>query len=217
MVLYKRYPEDRTYDIPIQVQIQPGIQIEMLNKALYEVVKRHEIFRTVFMEKQGEPVQHIREEIDAIATHVDITKIKKSKQAAYRLKCIREIDSKEFDLEQGPLFRTILFTESEDCSWLYLNFHHIIMDEWSLQRFLKELLEVYDEILLNKIVHATKPTVRYVDYVAWQYKHLSLGTWEIENNIGNESSKTFYLNYHYHTIEYVLVLLRIMVRCFLRK
>ncbi|TQR30873.1 amino acid adenylation domain-containing protein [Lysinibacillus sphaericus] len=178
--LYKRYPKDRTYDIPIQVQIQPGIQIKMLNKALYEVVKRHEIFRTVFMEKQGEPVQHIREEIDAIATHVDITKIKKSKQAAYRLKCIREIDSKEFNLEQGPLFRTILFTESEDCSWLYLNFHHIIMDEWSLQRFLKELLEVYDEILLNKIVHATKPTVRYVDYVAWQYEHLSLGTWEIE-------------------------------------
>ncbi|MFC9541874.1 amino acid adenylation domain-containing protein [Lysinibacillus sp. NPDC056959] len=178
--LYKRYPEDRTYDIPIQVQIQPGIQINMLNKALYEVVKRHEIFRTIFMEKQGEPVQHIREEIDAIATHVDITKIKKSKQAAYRLKCIREIDSKEFDLEQGPLFRTILFTENEDCSWLYLNFHHIIMDEWSLQLFLKELLEVYDEIILNKIVHATKPTVRYVDYVAWQYEHLSLGTWEIE-------------------------------------
>jgi len=178
--LYKRYPEDRTYDIPIQVQIQPGIQINMLNKALYEVVKRHEIFRTVFMEKQGEPVQHIRQEIDAIATHVDMTKIKKSKQAAYRLKCIREIDAKEFDLEQGPLFRTILFTENEDCSWLYLNFHHIIMDEWSLQRFLKELLEVYDEILLNKIVHAKKPTVRYVDYVAWQNEHLSLGTWEIE-------------------------------------
>lgn len=125
-------------------------------------------------------MQHIQEEIDAIATHVDITKIKKSKQAAYRLKCIREIDSKEFDLEQGPLFRTILFTENEDCSWLYLNFHHIIMDEWSLQLFLKELLKVYDEIFLNKIVHATKPTVRYVDYVAWQYEHLSLGTWEIE-------------------------------------
>ncbi|MGN4128170.1 amino acid adenylation domain-containing protein [Lysinibacillus sphaericus] len=178
--LYKRYPEDRTYDIPVLVEIQPGIQINMLNKALYEVVQRHEIFRTVFMEKQGEPVQHIREEISTIAKHVDITKIKKSKQAAYRMKCIQEFDAKEFDLEQGPLFRTILFTASEDCSWLYLNFHHIIMDEWSLQRFLKELLEVYEEILLNKSVHATKPTVRYVDYVAWQYEHLSLGTWEIE-------------------------------------
>ncbi|AMO33324.1 non-ribosomal peptide synthetase [Lysinibacillus sphaericus] len=178
--LYKRYPEDRTYDIPIQVQIQPGIQIHILNKALCEIVKRHEIFRTVFREKQGEPGQHIQEELNVKAIHVNITNIKKGKQAGYRLKCIQQIDSKGFDLEKGPLFRSILFTENEDCSWLYLNFHHIVMDEWSLQLFLKELFEIYDELLLNKIVYHTKPVVRYVEYVAWQSKHLSLGTWELE-------------------------------------
>ncbi|SDW66822.1 amino acid adenylation domain-containing protein/thioester reductase domain-containing protein [Marininema mesophilum] len=187
--LYKRFPEDRTYDIPVQVKIRPGIKEDILNKSLYEIAKRHEIFRTVFMEKQGEPVQHIHEEIHATSTHVDITHIDKRKRAAYRLKSIEEIDSKAFEFERGPLFRAILFSESEDCSWLYLNFHHIIMDEWSLQRFIKELLEIYNAILQDTLVYATKPTARYVDYVAWQNEHLAVGTWDTEKQYWEQEFK----------------------------
>ncbi|MDZ3952380.1 amino acid adenylation domain-containing protein [Bacillus thuringiensis] len=178
--LYKRYPDDRTYDIPIQVQINSSIQIHTLNKALFEMVKRHEIFRTIFMEKQGATVQHVLEDIDIIAAHVDMVHVKKCKQTEYRLKCIQKMDSSAFDLEQGPLFRAILFTGSENTSWLYFNFHHIIMDEWSLQRFLAELLEIYHSILNGAYVREREPIVRYVDYVAWQQEQLALGTWEVE-------------------------------------
>ncbi|MFJ8119904.1 non-ribosomal peptide synthetase [Bacillus mycoides] len=178
--LYKTHPEYRTYDIPIQVHIQPGIQVTLLRQALEEIMKRHDIFRTRFIEKDGEPMQCIQEEINLMIAEVDIQHIEKRQQEQYRLTSIQEIDHTAFNLEQGPLFRSILFTEKSDCSWLYINFHHIIMDEWSLQRFLQALFAIYEELSEHGVIPLIKSDVRYIDYVAWQNQQLAAGTWEQE-------------------------------------
>ncbi|MCU5404236.1 amino acid adenylation domain-containing protein [Bacillus cereus] len=178
--LYKKQPEYRTYDIPIQVRIQPGIQAPLLRQALEEMMKRHDIFRTRFIEKDGEPMQCIQEEMNFMVAEVDIQHIENKQQEQYRLKAIQEIDHKAFNLEQGHLFQSILFKEKRNCSWLYINFHHIIMDEWSLQRFLQELIAIYEELSEKGIIPSTNPAIRYIDYVAWQNKQLAAGTWEQE-------------------------------------
>lgn len=178
--LYKKHPEYRMYDIPIQVHIQPGIQATLLKQALEEMMRRHDIFRTRFIEKDGEPMQCVQEGIDLVVHEVDIQPIEKEQQEAYRLASIQKIDHTAFDLEQGPLFRTILFTENKDCSWLYINFHHIIMDEWSLQRFLQEVFVIYEELSEHRVISFIQPAMRYIDYVEWQNKQLAAGTWEQE-------------------------------------
>ncbi|MEX0415557.1 amino acid adenylation domain-containing protein [Bacillus sp. C30] len=178
--LYKKHPEYRMYDIPIQVHIQPGIQATLLKQALEEMMRRHDIFRTRFIEKDGEPMQCVQEEMDLIVHEVDIQPIEKEQQEAYRLASIQKIDHTSFDLEQGPLFRTMLFTENRNCSWLYINFHHIIMDEWSLQRFLQEVFVIYEELSEHGVISFVQPAIRYIDYVAWQNKQLAAGTWEQE-------------------------------------
>lgn len=178
--LYKKHPEYRTYDIPIQVHIQPGIQAILLKQALEEMMKRHDIFRTRFIEKDGEPVQYIQKETNFNIAEVNIQHIEKKQQEQYRLKNIQEMDYTAFNLEQGPLLRSILFTEKMGCSWLYINFHHIIMDEWSLQQFLQELFTIYEELAKHGLIPPTKPAIRYIDYVAWQNKQLAAGTWEQE-------------------------------------
>ncbi|PEP89080.1 non-ribosomal peptide synthetase [Bacillus toyonensis] len=185
--LYKQHPEYRTYDIPIQVHIQPGIQATLFKQALEEMIKRHDMFRTKFIEKDGEPMQCVQEEMDLIVHEVDIQLIEKEQQGAYRLASIQKIDSTAFDLEQGPLFRTILFTENKNCFWLYINFHHIIMDEWSLQRFLKEVLDIYEELSKHGVIPLIQPVMRYIDYVAWQNQQLDIGTWEHEKQYWKET------------------------------
>ncbi|MGQ4672043.1 condensation domain-containing protein (plasmid) [Bacillus toyonensis] len=176
----KKHPEYRTYDIPIQVHIEPGIQAILLKQALEEMMKRHDIFRTRFIEKDGEPMQCIQEEMNLMVAEVDIQHIEKQQQEQYRLTTIQEMDHTAFNLEQGPLLRSILFTEKMECSWLYINFHHIIMDEWSLQRFLQELFVICEELSEHRIIPPTKPAIRYIDYVAWQNKQLAAGIWEQE-------------------------------------
>ncbi|PFT91988.1 non-ribosomal peptide synthetase, partial [Bacillus thuringiensis] len=185
--LYQQHPEYRTYDIPMQVHIQPGIQVTLLKQALEEMVKRHEMFRTNFIEKDGEPMQCVQKEMDLILHEVDIKQIEEKQQEAYRLASIQKIDSTAFHLEQGPLFRTILFTKNRDCSWLYINFHHIIMDEWSLQRFLQEVLSIYEELSEQGVIPLIQPAIRYIDYVAWQNQQLTTGAWEHEKQYWKET------------------------------
>ncbi|HDR8111928.1 TPA: amino acid adenylation domain-containing protein [Bacillus cereus] len=184
--LYQQHPEYRTYDIPMQVHIQPDIQVTLLKQALEEMVKRHEIFRTNFIEKDGEPMQCVQKEMDLILHEIDIQQIEEKQQEAYRLASIQKIDHTAFHLEQGPLFRTILFTESKKCSWLYINFHHIIMDEWSLQRFLQEVFSIYEELSEQGVIPLIQPAIRYIDYVAWQNQQLSTGAWEQEKQYWKE-------------------------------
>ncbi|HDR8115881.1 TPA: amino acid adenylation domain-containing protein [Bacillus cereus] len=185
--LYQQHPEYRTYDIPIQVHIQPGIQVTLLKQALEEMVKRHEMFRTRFIEKDGEPMQCMRKEMNFILHEVDIQQIEEEQQEAYRLASIQKIDHTAFHLEQGPLFRTILFTENKECSWLYINFHHIIMDEWSLQRFLQEVFSIYEELSEQGVISLIQPSIRYIDYVAWQNQQLTTGAWEHEKQYWKET------------------------------
>ncbi|OPA10890.1 non-ribosomal peptide synthetase [Bacillus cereus] len=178
--LYKKHPEHRIYDIPIQVHIQPGIQSSLLRQALKEMMRRHDIFRTRFVEKDGIPMQCIQEEMKLMIAEVDIQHIEKQQQEQYRLKSIQEIDHTAFNLEQGSLFQSILFTEKGYCSWLYINFHHIIMDEWSLQQFSQELFAIYEQLSEHGILPPTKSAIRYIDYVEWQNKQLAAGTWDQE-------------------------------------
>ncbi|MGQ7178812.1 condensation domain-containing protein, partial [Escherichia coli] len=139
-----------------------------------------EIFRTTFIEKDGEPMQCIQKKMDFIFHEIDIQQIEEKQQEAYRLASIQKIDHTAFHLEQGPLFRTILFTENKECSWLYINFHHIIMDEWSLQRFLQEVFSIYKELSEQRVIPLIQPDIRYIDYVAWQNQQLATGAWEHE-------------------------------------
>ncbi|WP_141444354.1 non-ribosomal peptide synthetase [Bacillus cereus] len=185
--LYQQHPESRTYDIPMQVHIQPGIQVTLLKQALEEMVKRHEMFRTRFIEKDGEPMQCVQKEMNLILHEVDIQQIEEEQQEAYRLASIQKIDHTAFHLEQGPLFRTILFTENKECSWLYINFHHIIMDEWSLQRFLQEVFAIYEELSEQGVIPLIQPAIRYMDYVAWQNQQLTTGAWEHEKQYWKET------------------------------
>ncbi|HDW3057338.1 TPA: amino acid adenylation domain-containing protein [Bacillus cereus] len=185
--LYQQHPEYRTYDIPMQVHIQPGIQVTLLKQALEEMVKRHEMFRTRFIEKDGEPMQCVQKEMNLILHEVDIQQIEEEQQEEYRLASIQKIDHTAFHLEQGPLFRAILFTENKECSWLYINFHHIIMDEWSLQRFLQEVFSIYEELSEQGVIPLIQPAIRYIDYVTWQKQQFTTGAWEHEKQYWKET------------------------------
>ncbi|MFT4139818.1 MAG: condensation domain-containing protein [Bacillus sp. (in: firmicutes)] len=87
--LHKKHPEYRTYDIPLQVHLQPEIQSTLIRQALEEMIKRHDIFRTIFRQQDEEPMQCIKEEMNLSVTKVDIQHIEKNQQSNYRLNAIK--------------------------------------------------------------------------------------------------------------------------------
>lgn len=86
--------------------------------------------------------------------------------------------SRCFALDQGPLIHTELLQLQEDDHVLFFNFHHIIINGWSVTVFLEELATVYTA-LVEQIPSPLAPfAVQYADYALWQREYLRTETLE---------------------------------------
>ncbi|MFD0887800.1 condensation domain-containing protein, partial [Streptosporangium algeriense] len=67
-----------------------------------------------------------------------------------------------FDLETGPLLRTLLVRLAPDDHVLLLAAHHTVVDGWSIDLVIRELLALHDGETLKPV------QVGYGDYAVWQ-------------------------------------------------
>src|SRR5581483_9429221 len=66
-------PGRSTYNIPAGVRLEGWLSTAALEQALREVVRRHEVLRTSFIEIEGEPRQVIRERAELGIAEVDLS------------------------------------------------------------------------------------------------------------------------------------------------
>src|SRR5579862_3138494 len=52
-------PDSASYNVAWSIQIKGQLEVKALEHSLSEIVRRHEILRTVFAEEHGEPVQKV--------------------------------------------------------------------------------------------------------------------------------------------------------------
>jgi amino acid adenylation domain-containing protein len=77
-----------------------------------------------------------------------------------------------FDLTGGPLMRAHLARLGDEDHFLILNFHHAVIDGWSMIVFWRELAHLYDQFA-NGGKEALAPLpIQYTDYAAWQRSQL---------------------------------------------
>ncbi len=134
------------------------------------------------LKKNGEPRQVILKSIAIDLTHHEIEHIAKKEQQEYIRRTINQTDHTPFDLENGPLFRIRIFNLDKKKSYLYINLHHIITDEWSVRNLLDELMKVYSAFAKRRNPELPTISNRYVDYVEWEQEQLKLGRWDKEKS-----------------------------------
>ncbi|MEW4149998.1 amino acid adenylation domain-containing protein [Bacillus thuringiensis] len=176
--LYQYHPSSRVYDVPMLLQTQEKIDHEYLKQAIELLCLRHDSLRTVFVEVDGEPRQQILEQSQFTWDVKDLTHVNEAGQQEQVKEYIRWSEQEPFNLSTGPLMRVILFQLSNQYQ-LYFNFHHIITDGWSIERFLHELKEQYEALLENRPAKLYSLPIRYVDYAEHQALAKEYG-WEKE-------------------------------------
>jgi amino acid adenylation domain-containing protein/non-ribosomal peptide synthase protein (TIGR01720 family) len=150
-LLHMTEPDKTVYNMPYVFRLKGSIDTAKLEAAFQTMIDRHEILRTVFVIKDGEPVQNILPEAKGI-----FTKVNSSNPVNELLNDF----VKEFDLSQAPLMRVQL-VEHEKESYLLLDMHHIISDGASMDTFMKEVTIVYGCETLKSLTH------QYKDYSQW--------------------------------------------------
>ena len=165
-------PGNWFYNETSALQLGFAVDLNALEWAVNEVVRRHEALRTTFVVVHGEPVQIITPELKLPIAVIDLRKLPKAERDAEARRVAAEDAQTPFDLAVSPLMRVTLlrFTDAE--SLLLLTMHHIVFDGWSFTILLRELSEFYEARTAGRAPNLTPLPIQYADYAVWQRKYL---------------------------------------------
>jgi amino acid adenylation domain-containing protein len=158
-------PGDSTYNHAFALQLTGDLRIDALRSALQEIMRRHEILRTIFHLQDVQPVQCVLADFDL---HLKVEEV----QADDVVTEVKRIGADEartpFDLTRLPLLRTRVLRAGPQKHVIIFNFHHIIFDAWSGSVFWREMTLLYDAFLAGRPSPLPELPIQYGDYAIWQ-------------------------------------------------
>ena len=169
-ILSKLEKHDSLYNIPAVLQLEGDVNPDALGKSFIALVQRHESFRTMFIEIDGQPYQKIEEEVNFKMEVLDYSDRQHDKNDIKQI--INENSSSVFDLSTAPLLKVKLVKVSDRNYMLLICMHHIISDGWSFEVIFRELGIFYDSFTKGSKDSVQPLRIQYKDYAAWQNKIL---------------------------------------------
>ncbi len=165
-------PESAAYNIAAAVRISGSLDQTALVESLNQVVRRHQILRTRFLEEKGVPVQEVPPHEPIALRVIDLSAMNGSIRNLRTNRILTDEASKPFNLEQGSPARWVLIRESAYEHILLAVIHHIVSDGWSAGILLKELSALYGSFIRGEPPDSEEPPLQYGDYARWQREWL---------------------------------------------
>jgi amino acid adenylation domain-containing protein len=166
-------PGSPFYNIPRAIRLRGTLDVAALERAINQIVRRHEILRTTFPSVDGEPVQAIAHRMRLPLPIVDLSELEKDARDAEARRLADEEAARPFDLETGPLMRTTLVRLADDDHLLLWTVHHIVFDGWSRAIFHQELAALYAAYVAGRPSPLPELPIQYGDFAVWQREWLS--------------------------------------------
>jgi amino acid adenylation domain-containing protein len=165
-------PGSTVYNLSAPMRFGDHLDVALLDKALKQVIKRHEILRTTFAAQDGRPMQVIAPVSTVTLPLVDLREIPKTEQEAEARRLTIEAEQQPFDLTTGPLVRYTLLQLDEDDHILLLVMHHITSDAWSVGIFVSEMIALYQAYTDGNSSPFPELALQYADFAVWQRQWL---------------------------------------------
>lgn len=165
----------KAYNMNAVYEIFGEINKPALEFSLRKLIEKYEILRTNFIEIDGEPRQKISlekkhkfylEEKEIVEEGVD--------------DFISGFVNKEFKFEKDVLIRGIILT-TLDKKYFVFSGHHLILDGWSMEVLIKEVLNDYKFNLKGVNSIQEKLSLQFKDYSVWYENIEKQDTKEREN------------------------------------
>lgn len=171
--LHQLDPDGSAYHLPVYYRLGGQLNIAALERSLNEIVRRHEILRTTFAERNDIPIQIVQPSLRLNLLVIDLTAYPKP-QAESEIELFIETETaRPFSLHDGPLLRATLLKLADDDHGLFLAIHHIITDGWSMDIFMSELLTLYEAFSAGEPSPLADLPLQYGDFAAWQRESIT--------------------------------------------
>jgi amino acid adenylation domain-containing protein len=162
--IHRMDPASSAYNIPLAFRVRGDLDEVALRAAFEALVARHEILRTLYMEREGLPVQrvHATAELDWRSERID-----DADAAAVLERATRHVIA-PFDLVRGPLMRVRLDRFADDDALLVLVLHHIVIDHLALGQLATELETMYRD----GVTSLPEQNLQFADFAVWTHEQV---------------------------------------------
>jgi len=150
------------------LRLRGSLHIEALQRAVQEIVRRHEVLRTNYQAIDGSPVRVILPELNLKMPIINLQQLPPEEQLSEVQSLGNQEIQQPFDLAHDPLLRVTLLQLATDDYVLLLTMHHIISDGWSTSVFGHELEVLYRAYVQGKPSPLPQLSLQYADFASWQ-------------------------------------------------
>jgi amino acid adenylation domain-containing protein len=172
-------PGTPAYNLPCAARVEGRLDLVSWERAVGEMLRRHEVLRTTFEVVGDKPAQVVSSPA-AVVPLADLTGLTEEERQRVARRQARAEAERPFDLTRGPLLRLGLLRLRPTEHVLLLTMHHIISDRWSLEIFLREAIQLYNAFHGGKAANLPELPVQYADFAEWQRGRLQGETLEAE-------------------------------------
>jgi amino acid adenylation domain-containing protein len=165
-------PGGIAYNVPLFLRVEGALEVGVLERCLDDLIARHEVLRTSFAKRDGQPVPQIAAAARLELVVEDLEGVAEPARWAAALARARQEARGAFDLEAGPLVRVRLLRLAARDHVVLVVMHHIVCDGWSMEVLLHELGALYAARMTGSEPALPALAVQYGDFAHWQRQWL---------------------------------------------
>ncbi|KOR82143.1 hypothetical protein AM231_17460, partial [Paenibacillus solani] len=173
-------PQSSAYFDQLSLVIRGSLHEANLEKSLSLLMKRYDIFRTVFMYEELErPLQIVLKKRNPSIVFEDFTGLTED-EIKISVERFKQSDREQgFDLTKDALLRVAVLKTGESRYEIVWSHHHILMDGWCMGIVLKEFFDMYAQLCSgqSRDLPAVKPYIHFIKWLEEQDREEALGYW----------------------------------------
>jgi amino acid adenylation domain-containing protein len=160
-------------------RLKGNLETTALEQSINEIVRRHEVLRTIFKSVDGQPEQIILSSMTVKIPLLDLRGFVSEEERQFEIRRLcKEEAQRPFDLARGPLLRVSLLQLADEEYLLLRAMHHIVIDGWSGGVFFRELAQFYEAFANRQPLLLPDLPIQYADFATWQRQWLQGETLE---------------------------------------
>src|SRR6185437_6097124 len=157
-------PDSPFYNVVDVIPLGETYQADALQRALNELVRRHEVLRTTFSVSEGEPVRTVLPTLEIVMEEADLSVLTPSERSKEWSRVVHEQGKSTFTLSKAPLFRAKVVHWSPKEHRLLFVIHHIISDEWGMEVVQREIRHLYHAFMEGRPSSLPELPIQYSDF-----------------------------------------------------
>ena len=167
-------PGGSTYNVASAMRLRGILNATALERALDEIVRRHDVLRSVVTLRDGEPAHAVDRSFRLALPLVELDRPDEVARQSELASLLAAERARPFDLHAGPAIRALLVKLNEVEHVLSLVIHHIVTDGWSTSVLHRELGLLYNAYASGATAALPELRATYADFV-WAERERASG------------------------------------------